>query len=215
MVRSKTPRSRSGTEQSGGSAGARTWRRLKQLRPVRWTAPWVTPGLIDCHTHLIFAGDRASEWARRLAGESYEDIAKAGGGILSTVGATRAAGIDALVVSAEARLARMAAQGVTTVEVKSGYGLDVENELKMLHAAGRLGERSGVRIVRTLLAAHAVPAEFQNDRKAYLRIVCEDLIPGPHARILPMRSTPSASTLPFHPPRSRWSLARLRRTDFA
>ena len=122
---------------------------------------WVTPGLVDCHTHLVFGGDRAPEWEKRLNGATYEEIARAGGGILSSVKATRAASEDELVRSALHRLAAMTAQGVTTVEVKTGYGLDLENELKCLRAASRLGPLGRVRVSRTLLSAHAVPPEFR------------------------------------------------------
>lgn len=136
---------------------------------------WVTPGLIDAHTHLVFGGDRAGEWEARLNGASYEDIARAGGGILSTVRATRAASENALVASAQRRLDALMRQGVTTVEVKSGYGLDQDSELKMLRAAGRL---DGARVRRTLLAAHAVPPEYRENRDAYVDLICNEIIPA-------------------------------------
>jgi imidazolonepropionase len=147
---------------------ARTVRRLD--------GAWVTPGLIDCHTHLVFAGNRAGEWEMRRKGASYEDIARAGGGILSTVKATRAASEDALVESATRRTSAMRAQGTTTVEIKSGYGLDLATETKMLRAAGRMGD--GLRVVRTFLGAHALPPEFKDDRAGYVDLVCGTMIPA-------------------------------------
>lgn len=136
---------------------------------------WLTPGLIDCHTHLVFGGDRSGEWEQRLKGATYEEIARAGGGILSSVRATREASETDLAASAQARLDAMTAQGVTTVEVKSGYGLDLENELKTLRAAGRL---KGARVVRTLLSAHAVPPEYRDNRSSYIDLICDHIIPA-------------------------------------
>lgn len=138
---------------------------------------WVTPALIDCHTHLIFAGDRAAEFEQRLAGVSYEDIAAAGGGILSTVNATRAADIDELYDAALVRLRQLAASGVATVEIKSGYGLDVATELKMLGVARNLGETCGLSVQSTLLAAHAVPPEFAGHPNRYIDLICDELLP--------------------------------------
>ncbi len=128
----------------------------------------VTPGLIDCHTHLVFAGDRAGEFERRLLGASYEEIAREGGGILATVAATRAAGEEELMALAAPRLKRLMADGATTVEIKSGYGLEMESELRMLRAARRLGEALPVSVLTTLLAAHALPPEFSDDRAGYV-----------------------------------------------
>lgn len=138
----------------------------------------VTPGLIDCHTHLVFAGDRAAEWEMRLAGATYEEIARAGGGILSTVKATRRASEESLVASALPRLAALMAEGVTTIEIKSGYGLDTENEAKMLRAATKLGEARDVRIVRTFLGAHALPPEANGDKDEYIGQVCDEQLPA-------------------------------------
>ncbi len=138
---------------------------------------WLTPGLIDCHTHLVFAGTRADEFEMRLRGVTYEELARAGGGIRSTVTATRTATEEELYEASAWRLETIAAHGVTTVEIKSGYGLDVDTELKMLRVARILGERVGVRVSRTLLAAHALPAEYQDRREAYLDLVCETMIP--------------------------------------
>jgi imidazolonepropionase len=136
---------------------------------------WITPGLIDCHTHLVFGSNRAVEWEMRLNGATYEEIARAGGGILSSVKATRGATQAELVASAQHRLNALAAAGATTVEIKSGYGLDLDSELKMLRAAGDL---TGARIVRTLLAAHALPPEFKDNRAGYIDLICEQIIPA-------------------------------------
>jgi imidazolonepropionase len=137
----------------------------------------VTPGLIDPHTHIIYAGNRANEFEQRLLGESYAAIAARGGGIISTVRATRAAGEEALVDIAERRLLRLRAEGVTTVEIKSGYGLDRETELAMLRAARALGERSGVRVRTTYLGAHTVPPEFAGRADDYVAFLCDEMLP--------------------------------------
>ena len=137
---------------------------------------WVTPGLVDCHTHIVFGGNRAREWERRLEGASYKQIASEGGGILSTVHATRKATTAQLETDARVRLNRMIDHGVTTVEVKSGYGLDLPNEMRMLEVARGLSEL-GVTVSTTLLAAHAVPEEYVNNRGGYVDLVCEEMIP--------------------------------------
>ncbi|HEY0276124.1 MAG TPA: imidazolonepropionase [Paenirhodobacter sp.] len=131
----------------------------------------VTPGLVDCHTHVIFGGDRAREFEMRLEGASYEEIARAGGGIVSTVRATRAADEDRLVALALPRVDALLAEGVTTIEIKSGYGLEIEAELRMLRAARRIGRERAVNVVTTWLAAHALPPEYKGDRAGYLRDV--------------------------------------------
>ena len=138
---------------------------------------WATPGLIDCHTHLVFGGDRAHEFEMRLQGATYEEIARTGGGILSTVTATRAASEDDLFASARERLSTLMVHGVTSVEVKSGYGLDLESELRMLRVARRLEDEYPIRVSSTLLAAHALPPEFEDDRDGYLDLVCDQMIP--------------------------------------
>ncbi len=133
---------------------------------------WITPGLIDCHTHIVHGGDRALEFEMRLAGKSYEEIARAGGGILSTVRATRAASEDELVASAVQRLDRLLAEGLTTIEVKSGYGLNADTEAKMLRAARRLGRERSVNVATSFLGAHALPPEAKDDRAGYIDSVC-------------------------------------------
>jgi imidazolonepropionase len=141
----------------------------------------VTPGLIDCHTHVVFAGDRAREFEMRLQGASYEEIARAGGGILSTVRATRAADEDALLAAALPRVDRMLAAGVTTIEVKSGYGLDLTTELAMLRAARRIGRERPVSVVTTFLGAHAVPPEFAGRADDYIDKVVIPALRAAHA----------------------------------
>ncbi len=137
----------------------------------------VTPGLIDCHTHLVFGGDRSREFEQRLNGVSYADIAAAGGGILSTVNATRAAGEDELLALAEARLAMLLADGVTCIEIKSGYGLTLESEIKMLRVARRIAQTHPVQVKTTLMAAHAVPPEYAGRADDYVALICEHWIP--------------------------------------
>ncbi|MDX5376764.1 MAG: imidazolonepropionase [Halomonas sp.] len=138
----------------------------------------LTPGLVDCHTHLVFGGSRADEFESRLEGVSYEAIARQGGGILSTVRATRAASEEELFDLARARLEALMGEGVTTVEIKSGYGLSVADELKMLRVARRLGEALPVQVVTTLLGAHALPPEYKDDSDAYIDLVCREMIPA-------------------------------------
>jgi imidazolonepropionase len=142
---------------------------------------WVTPGLIDCHTHLVFGGDRSGEFEQRLGGASYEEIARAGGGIVSSVAATRAASEDELYESALTRLAGLKATGVTTVEIKSGYGLDRDSELKMLRVARRIGREAGVRVRTSYLGLHAVPPEHRADRAAYVDKAVDEILPAAHA----------------------------------
>ena len=139
---------------------------------------WITPGLIDCHTHLVYGGSRAHEFEQRLTGVSYEEIARAGGGIVSTVKATREAGEEDLLRQSERRLRALLGEGVTTIEIKSGYGLDLDNELKCLKVARHLGERHPVRVRTTLLAAHTVPPEFRGRADAYIDLICRDILPA-------------------------------------
>jgi imidazolonepropionase len=142
---------------------------------------WITPGLIDCHTHLVFGGNRSHEFERRLTGVPYEQIAREGGGIVSTMTATRAATEDALVASALDRLRGLTETGVTTVEIKSGYGLDADNELKMLRAARRVGSEGGIRVSTSFLGLHALPPEHRQDRAAYLDLMIDHVLPAAHA----------------------------------
>lgn len=137
----------------------------------------VTPGLIDSHTHLVFAGSREDEFIRRMSGESYQSIAASGGGILSTVRETRRASEDELVALGKSRLATMLANGTTTVEAKSGYGLDVESELKCLRVATELKKSQPVDIVNTFLGAHTVPPEYKDDREGYIELITQEMLP--------------------------------------
>lgn len=139
---------------------------------------WITPGLIDCHTHLVHAGDRANEFEMRLAGATYEEVARAGGGIVSSVRALRAAGEDELVAQTLPRLDALIAEGATTVEVKSGYGLDLENEKKSLRAARRLGAERPVTIRTTFLGAHALPPEAKGDKDAFIDLITATILPA-------------------------------------
>lgn len=138
----------------------------------------VTPGLVDCHTHLVFGGNRADEFERRLEGVSYEQIAREGGGILSTVRHTREASDDQLYEVTRKRLAHFIAEGVTTTEIKSGYGLDLESELKMLRVARRLGADLPLRIQTTFLGAHALHPQYKGDRGAYIKLITERMLPA-------------------------------------
>jgi imidazolonepropionase len=138
---------------------------------------WVTPGLIDCHTHLVHGGDRAREFEMRLEGATYEEIARAGGGILSTVTATRSADHGQLVAGALKRLDALMAEGMTSVEIKSGYGLTVESEIAMLRAARALEGERQISVSTSCLAAHAIPPEFAHDRPGYIRLITEEMLP--------------------------------------
>ena len=150
----------------------------EKVEVINGQGQWLTPGLIDCHTHLIYGGNRANEFELRLQGKSYQEIAEAGGGIVSTVKATRAATQAELLASALARLTALHHQGVTTVEIKSGYGLDLINEVKMLTVAGELAKSLPLTIKRTFLGAHALPTEYKNDPQGYIRLVCDQMIPA-------------------------------------
>ena len=139
---------------------------------------WITPGLIDCHTHLVFAGNRAGEFEQRLNGASYEEIARSGGGIVSTVAKTRAASEATLLAQSLPRARALRGDGVTTLEIKSGYGLDTESEAKMLRVARRIGTELGITVRTTFLGAHAVPAEFAGRQSDYVDEVCIRMLPA-------------------------------------
>ena len=140
----------------------------------------VTPALIDCHTHLVYGGSRATEFELRLNGASYEEIARNGGGILSTVTATRNASEDELLAQSLPRLDALLSEGVATIEIKSGYGLDIETEIKMLRVARQLGKERSVRVKTSFLGAHAIPPEFSGKADAYIDFVCEEVLPAVH-----------------------------------
>ncbi len=137
----------------------------------------LTPGLIDCHTHLVYGGDRADEFESRLEGASYAEIAARGGGIVSTVNATRQASEEQLFAETLPRIRALLAEGVTTVEIKSGYGLDTENEIKMLRVAARLADELGLRVRKSFLGAHALPAEYEGRADEYITLVCDEMLP--------------------------------------
>ncbi len=166
-----------------------------------WTRPgcWLTPGLIDCHTHLVYAGHRAAEWSQRLEGASYEEIARSGGGILSTVRATRAASVDDLVAQSAPRLAALRADGVTTVEIKSGYGLSLPAEAAQLRAARRLGEQQRVTVRTTFLGAHALPPEFAGRGDEYIDHLIADMLPALQAERLVDAVDAFCETIGFSP----------------
>jgi imidazolonepropionase len=150
--------------------------RAKTVEPLG--GAWVTPGLIDCHTHLVFGGNRSAEFEQRLNGASYEEIARSGGGIISSVKATRFASLEELVEQARPRLRALMSGGTTTIEIKSGYGLDVPSELKMLEAAKALGASERVRVVPTLLALHALPPEHKESREQFVHLAIDEMIPA-------------------------------------
>lgn len=139
---------------------------------------WLTPGLIDCHTHIVYAGNRSNEFEDRLNGVSYEEIAKRGGGIVSTVTATRVASAEDLFAQSKVRVQRLLEEGVTTLECKSGYGLDLPTEAKILRVARQLGEQFPVRICTTFLGAHALPPEYAGQADAYIELVCQQMLPA-------------------------------------
>lgn len=151
---------------------------FRNLRSTDCEGRWITPGLIDCHTHLVHAADRAQEFEMRLAGASYQQIAEAGGGIVSSVKALRAASEAELVEQSLPRLDALLAEGVTTVEIKSGYGLDTENEMKSLRAARRLESLRDVSVTTTFLGAHALPPEFRDDKAGFIEKVAEEMLPA-------------------------------------
>lgn len=160
---------------------------------------WVTPGLIDCHTHLIFAGNRAKEFAMRQQGATYEEIAQQGGGIQLTVNATRKATEQELYDLAKERLERFLKEGVTTVEIKSGYGLDFESEIKILRVATQLQQDLPMRIYRTFLGAHICPKEYQNDKDGYIEFLCKELLPEIYKQKLADSVDAFCETIAFSP----------------
>ena len=160
----------------------------------------VTPGFIDCHTHIVHAGNRAVEIERRLAGESYQSIARSGGGILSTVKATRAASLQQLIDTALPRVDALLAEGVTTLEIKSGYGLDLETELRMLQAARAIGSVRALSVATTYLGAHAVPPEYADDPATYVQRLCTEFIPAVVASGLADAFDAYCETVAFTPP---------------
>jgi imidazolonepropionase len=160
---------------------------------------WITPGLIDCHTHLVFGGNRSAEFEERLAGVSYEAAAREGRGILSTVAATRAASEQALIEGASRRLQALMRDGVTTVEIKSGYGLRLDAELKMLRVARALGQRHSIRVRTSFLGAHAIPAEFAGRADAYVDALVQDILPAVAAEGLADAVDGFAEAIAFSP----------------
>jgi imidazolonepropionase len=174
---------------------------------------WVTPGLIDCHTHLVYAGDRAGEFAQRLEGASYEEISRAGGGIVSTVRATRAASEDELVRQALPRLDALIGEGATTVEMKSGYGLETASEVKMLRAARRLADERPVTVKTTFLGAHALPPDAGGDKEGYIDEVCLAQLPAVHGEGLADAVDGFCETIGFTPDQIRRLFVAARALD--
>jgi imidazolonepropionase len=160
---------------------------------------WITPGFVDCHTHLVYAGSRAREFEMRLQGATYEEIARQGGGIRSTVAATREADEAALFKQSASRLKALMQEGVTTVEIKSGYGLDLETELRMLRVARKLGEKYSVTVVPTYLGAHALPREFEDRSDDYIDFVCEKVMPKVAAQKLAVAVDAFCENIAFTP----------------
>ncbi|MFH6952488.1 imidazolonepropionase [Pseudoalteromonas sp. XMcav1-K] len=148
-----------------------------QTPVVNGHGKWITPSLIDCHTHIVCAGNRANEFEMRLNGASYEEIAAQGGGIISTVKATREADHESLFVSAKDRLNTLLNEGVTTVEIKSGYGLDLDSEIKMLEVAEQLNQHHPIDVQKTFLGAHALPPEYKDKADDYITLVCDEMMP--------------------------------------
>ena len=160
---------------------------------------WITPGLVDCHTHLVYAGSRAREFELRLQGATYEEIARQGGGIRSTVAATREADENDLLEQSAPRLMALMQEGVTTVEIKSGYGLDLETELRMLRVARQLGEKYPVTVVPTYLGAHALPPEFEGRSDDYIDLVCNSVMPEVAAKKLAVAVDAFCENIGFTP----------------
>ncbi|HEX7328623.1 MAG TPA: imidazolonepropionase [Casimicrobiaceae bacterium] len=178
-------------------------RDMRARRELDCADRWATPGLIDCHTHLVYAGNRARDFERRLAGESYAAIAASGGGIATTVAATRAASAERLAAESAPRLAALAASGATTVEIKSGYGLDTANEVKELEVARSIASAAGVELVTTLLAAHALPPEYAGRADDYVDYVSREMIPAVARRGLADAVDAYCETIGFTPAQTR------------
>src|SRR5690242_7752613 len=176
---------------------------------------WITPGLIDCHTHLVFGSDRAHEFERRLGGASYEEIARAGGGIMSTVRATREADEASLLAQSLPRARALVTDGATTIEIKSGYGLDLDNERKMLRVARRIGDALGIGISTTLLAAHALPPEFAGRGDAYIDEICDNMLPAVAREGLADAVDAFCERIAFSPEQTRRVFARARELGLA
>ena len=176
---------------------------------------WITPGLIDPHTHLIFGGERVADFERRVAGESYVGAAGSGSGIAHTVALTRAAGEETLFAAAARRLRTMIANGTTTVEIKSGYGLDIETELRLLRVARRLGRELGITVRTTYLGAHVVPPEYSGRRDAYLDLVCDAMLPRIARERLADAVDVFCDTIAFSPPETERVLAAAQRLGLA
>lgn len=171
----------------------------RKIEPLDFGACLITPGLIDCHTHLIFAGNRAGEFEKRLNGASYEEIARDGGGIAATVNATRAAGEDELLRLALPRLETLTGEGVTTLEVKSGYGLDRDTELRMLRVARRLAQEANITVRTSFLGAHAIPNEYKGRADDYLHEVCLPTLRQAHGEGLADAVDGFCETIAFSP----------------
>lgn len=169
---------------------------------------WITPGLIDCHTHLVYAGDRSNEFAARQRGATYEEIARAGGGILSTVRATRAASDRDLLEQSLPRARALRREGVTTLEIKSGYGLTLESELKMLRVARQIGTKLGISVATTFLGAHTVPPEYKDRVDDYIDTVCENMLPAAVAENLADAVDAFCEHIAFSPAQTRRVFAR-------
>ena len=187
----------------------------RDAQRIECAGRWATPGLIDCHTHLVYAGNRANEFEQRLHGASYAEIARAGGGIQATVRATRAASDEALARQSRSRLAALADEGVTTIEIKSGYGQDTATELKQLRVARELAGQCDVDVQTTLLAAHVLPTEFAGRADDYVDLVCGEMIPAARAMKVADAVDAFCETIAFSAAQTRRVFAAARENGFA